>query len=61
MCEAVEKYAEKRAEKESAKAELRVRIESIRNLMKNLKLTAEQAMEYIGIPKSEYSKYMNLL
>lgn len=34
---------------------------SIRNLMKNLKLTAEQAMESLGIPENEYNKYMAML
>ena len=29
--------------------------------MKNLKCSAEKAMEYIGIPKSEYSNYMKML
>ena len=37
------------------------RLISVRNIMKNLKMTAEQAMEAIGIPESEYSKYMPLL
>ena len=31
--------------------------EDIRNLMKNLKMTAEQAMEALGIPESEYEMY----
>ena len=35
--------------------------DSVRNLMKNLKLTAEQAMEALGIPKSEFEKYMTML
>ncbi len=37
------------------------RLEAIRALMKNLKLSAEQAMESIGIPKNEYAKYLNML
>ena len=37
------------------------RIESIRNLMNNLKLTAEKAMEALGIPKTEYEKYKAML
>ena len=37
------------------------RIQSIRSLMKNLKLSAEQAMESIDIPKSEYAKYLKML
>ena len=34
---------------------------NIKNLMKNMKLTAEQAMEALGIDKSEYNKYMTML
>lgn len=34
---------------------------SIRNLMKNMNLSAEKAMEALGISKDEYSKYMTLL
>ena len=29
--------------------------------MKNMKMSAEQAMDAIGIPKSEYKKYMTML
>ncbi|SFI26450.1 conserved hypothetical protein (putative transposase or invertase) [Pseudobutyrivibrio sp. OR37] len=36
-------------------------VSNIRNLMKNMKLTAEQAMEALGIDKSEFSKYMTML
>ena len=34
---------------------------SIKNLMKNMNLSAEKAMEALGISKEEYSKYMTLL
>ena len=34
---------------------------SIRNLMNNLKLTAEQAMEALGISKSDFNKYITKL
>ena len=37
------------------------RIKSIRSLMKNLKLSAEQAMDSIDIPKSEHAKYLKML
>ena len=37
------------------------RIEAIRNLMRNMKLTSEQAMEALSVPKSEYSKYEDML
>ena len=57
MCEAVEKYGiEKRNE-----GRTEGKIESIRALMKNLKMTAEQAMESVGISQSEYDKYLKLL
>jgi len=39
----------------------RTTILNIKNLMKNMKLTAEQAMEALGIDKSEFSKYMTML
>ena len=37
------------------------RLEVIKNLMKNLKLTAEKAMESLGIPESDYDKYLSRL
>lgn len=29
--------------------------------MTNMKLTAEQAMDALGIPKTDYNKYINML
>ena len=37
------------------------RVEAIRNLMKKLKMTAEQAMEILGIPTTERSRYLTML
>lgn len=37
---------------------LKSRLESLRNLMKNLQLTAEQAMEALGIPAEEREMYL---
>ncbi len=34
------------------------KISSLRSMMKNLKISAEEAMESLDIPKSERSKYM---
>ena len=34
---------------------------SIRSIMKNFKLTAEEAMDKLDIPKGERSKYMTML
>ena len=65
MCEAVEEYAEERAAqsrvegREEGKAE--ALLESVRNVMKNLTISAEQAMKTLGIPESEYSKYLSML
>ena len=37
------------------------RLNGLRNIMKNLEYTAEQAMTVLGIPKRERKKYMLLL
>ena len=44
-----------------AEATEEVTIANIRNIMKNLKITAEQAMEALGIAKKDYKKYMTML
>ena len=36
-------------------------ITSLKNLMKNLKLTAKQAMDALDIPESERATYINAL
>ncbi len=77
MCDAVEKYAEKIGRQERAegreegrtegRAEGRAegreneRILSIKNIMKKLQYTAEQAMELLEIPVNERSKYLTML
>ncbi len=57
MCEALRELMKDEIEEEKSKA----RLQDIHALMKNLKLSAEQAMEAIGIPKSEYAQYMKML
>lgn len=37
------------------------RLESIRNIMESLKLTAEQAMDALGIPAADQPKYLSKL
>ena len=57
MCEVIEKYiAEGRSEgwREG-------RVESIRNLMESMSMTAEQAMKALKIPAGEFDTYMTLL
>ena len=44
-----------------ARGESRGRLESIRNLMKNMKLSAEQAMITLGVPREDFEKYSVLL
>lgn len=45
MCEAVEKYAET--------ARLNALLDAIKNLMTNMKLGAEQAMNLLGVNESD--------
>ena len=54
MCQAIE---EMRQESKNEGIE-RSRLESIRNLMVSLKCTAQQAMNFLMIPKSDQSKYL---
>ena len=77
MCEAVERYAEKYAEGKynSGKIEgrlegrvegklegkLEAKLESIRAIMQNLHLSEEEAMDSIGVPKSEWEQYRKML
>lgn len=37
------------------------RLVSVKNVMRSFKVTAEQAMESLGIPESEYEKYLSKL
>ena len=65
MCEAVEEYAAERAaqsrEEGIKDGREKAILESVRNIMKNLTISAEQAMKTLGIPESEYSKYLSML
>ena len=53
MCELIDKYINKGIEQG--------RLMSIKNLMKNLKLTATQAMEALGFSEEEQGKYLQKL
>ncbi len=48
----------KRIREEGQKTE---RLANIRNIMKNLHLSAEKAMEALGIPAVDFPKYRSLL
>lgn len=49
MCEAVEEYAKEYAKEYAENVRLNGLLEAIRNLMDNMKLGAEQAMNVLGI------------
>ena len=42
-----------------AEGTVKGKIESIKSIITNLGLTAEQAMEVLNIPKEEYSTYLS--
>ena len=54
MCEVLDRVEAKGEAKGVDKA----RLEGIKNLMKNVGWTIQQAMDALGIPKSEQSKYI---
>ncbi|WP_300219871.1 hypothetical protein [Anaerovibrio sp.] len=58
---AEEKAARLRAEEKAATATAISKLDSIKNLMKNMHWSAEKAMEAIGIPKSDFTHYLALL
>lgn len=53
MCEAVEKYAEKYAEKKLENARLNNLLDSIRKIMTNMKIGAEQAMNVLEVDDND--------
>ena len=55
---AEEKAARLRAEEQAATATAISKLDSIKNLMKNMHWSAEKAMEAIGIPKSDFTRYL---
>ena len=44
-----------------AEGETRSKLESIRSLMANMKWSAQQAMQALNIPTSEYEKYLAMI
>ena len=69
MCNIVEEYTAKKVAEATAEAAARSRDEgmrianlnNIRNIMRNMHLSAEKAMEAIGIEQSQYQQYLALL
>ena len=58
---AIKFAAMKAAEEAAEETRKSTNVDSIRNLMKNMKWTAQQAMEAIGIPQEEQPKYAALI
>lgn len=67
MCNIVEEYvAERLAESEAARTEAEAKaatskLDSIKNRMKNMHWSPEEAMCAIGIPKADYTRYLAIL
>ena len=61
MCDIIERNRQEAAKEAAKKATKKANIISLKNLMKNMKLTAKQAMDALGIPESEQAAYANAL
>ena len=65
MCNIVEEYTAKKVAEASARSRdegMRIaNLNNIRNIMRNMHLSAEKAMEAIGIEQSQYKQYLALL
>ena len=61
MCEFLDKYLNDGIERGKKQGEEKARLEDIKNLIEKLKLTAEQAMEILEIPKEEQEKYLRTI
>ncbi|MCI6484554.1 MAG: hypothetical protein MSA24_09325 [Selenomonadaceae bacterium] len=65
MCNIVEEYTAKKVAEAAARSRdegMRIaNLNNIRNIMRNMHLSAEKAMEAIGIEQSQYKQYLVLL
>ena len=65
MCNIVEEYTAKKVAEAAARSRdegMRIaNLNNIRNIMRNMHLSAEKAMEAIGIEQSQYKQYLALL
>ena len=61
MCQALKELMKEEIAEERADATKDTMIDNIRKLMKNMKLTADQAMNTLEIPISDQSKYSAML
>lgn len=65
MCNIVEEYTAKKVAEAAARSRdegMRIaNLNNTRNIMRNMHLSAEKAMEAIGIEQSQYNQYLALL
>lgn len=57
MCKVMEDMREKARQEEH----IRTRVIDIKKIMENLTYSAEEAMDFLGIPSSEHSLYISKL
>ncbi len=58
MCKGLDDWAKKEQEKGKTEGKIETLVLSIKNLMQNMKITAEEAMEALGVPLEEYEDYL---
>ena len=61
LMEIVKDKVEEQVSNAEAAKEQETLLTSIRNIMKNLKLSLDQAMDALGIPQGKRSTYTNLI
>ncbi|MCI9503551.1 MAG: hypothetical protein HFG76_16530 [Hungatella sp.] len=57
MCDALRELMREEIEEERRKAEQETLLGAIKNLMANLKMTADQAMSVMSIPAEKWEEY----
>ena len=58
---AAEEAAEKAAKKAVAETKKTMLVENIRSLMKTMKMTAQEAMDALQVPKDKQKEYLSLI
>lgn len=61
MCQAIQTIADRAADRAANKARTATLLQSLKNLMNNMNLTAEQSMDILEIAENERNTLMQLL
>ena len=61
MCQALKELMKEEIAEERAEATADTKLVDIKKIMKNLKMTAKQAMQALEIPDAEQAKYSAML